>query len=350
MKHAFSRLFLGIILLFITSRSYGDRDRIIATGQQPVISTDNNGVIRIVYGQQDKIFCSTSVDKGITFSAPVIVAQVKDMHLGMSRGPQIASSAKWSVITAMDKAGDIHWFKLDHSSVEWKAMGLVNDTKGSAPEGLMSIAADNKDNFYSVWLDIRTGKHNQVYFSSLSAQPGKWTKNILAYQSPDGHVCECCKPPITVEGTRVVIMFRNWLNSSRDLYLVKSDVGKSFSTAQKLGINTWKLNGCPMDGGAIKTDRLSGIHTTWQRQGTVYFCKPGEPEVTIGKGRNCDLSGTASNTVITYQDGDNLKATSLLNNKTVNVGKGGFLKSVLLSDNRTLYVWEQANQIKYKKI
>ena len=84
------------------------------------------------------------------------------MHLGMSRGPQLASSANYSIITAMDKAGDIHWFRLNHSSKEWKDMGTVNDLKGSSPEGLMSIAADKKDNFYAVWLDTRNGNRNQV--------------------------------------------------------------------------------------------------------------------------------------------------------------------------------------------
>ena len=51
---------------------------------------------------------------------------------------------------------------------------------------------------------------------------------------------------------RVAVMWRNWLNGSRDMFAaLSSDGGKTFATAQKLGSGTWKLNGCPMDGGSI---------------------------------------------------------------------------------------------------
>ncbi|NNU34120.1 hypothetical protein HK413_08140 [Mucilaginibacter sp. S1162] len=160
----------------------------------------------------------------------------------MSRGPQLSSSATYSVITAMDKTGNIHWFKLNNGAKAWQAMGVVNDLKGSAPEGLMSITADNKDNFYAVWLDTRLGGRNQVWFSSLSGRSTKWTANQLVYKSPDGHVCECCKPNIAVAGNTIAIMFRNWLNGSRDLYVVRSaNAGQSFSDAQKMGLDTGSL-------------------------------------------------------------------------------------------------------------
>ena len=76
------------------------------------------------------------------------------MHLGMTRGPQIASSKDYSIVTAMDKKGNINCFRLDHKSGEWTKIKNVNDVDASAPEGLMSLAADNNNNFYAVWLNI----------------------------------------------------------------------------------------------------------------------------------------------------------------------------------------------------
>lgn len=323
----------------------------IGPGEQPQISTDNKGMIRIVFGQKDKIFCSTSKDQGITFSAPVLVAQVTDMHLGMSRGPQLASSGNYSIITAMDKSGSIHCFRLNHSSNEWKSMGTINDLKGSCPEGLMGIAADKKDNFYAVWLDTRTGNKNQIYFSSSSDNASHWSKNTLVYQSPDGHVCECCKPGISAQGSEVAIMFRNWVNGSRDLYLLQStDKGKSFKGAQKLGMGTWKLNGCPMDGGGIFIDRSNTVHSVWQREGIVYYCKPGEMEANMGKGRTCSITGSGENTIISMETRDTLKVVRLPQKNEITIGKGSFLKSIILPDNRILCVWEQDNMIKFKKV
>lgn len=346
-----SKIFLVFLILASTVSSWSQtKFNTISQGEQPQASVDSKGVIRIVFGREGKIYCTTSKDNGSTFSSPVLVAEVPGMHLGMSRGPQIASSDTHSVITAMDKTGNIHWFEQSLDSESWKAKGKVNDQIGSAPEGLMSIAADNKGNFYAVWLDTRIGKKNQIYFSSLRKGGLEWTKNQLAYQSPDEHVCECCKPSIAVNGTEVAIMFRNWLEGSRDLYLAKSsDSGKSFGKAQKLGLGTWKLEGCPMDGGGILIDDSKGIHTTWRREGIIYYSKPGAAEIKIGEGRNPSISGTANNILIAMQNGDAVKSVSLKDKYEVKVGKGSYLKSIVLPDKQVLYIWEQDREIKFHR-
>jgi hypothetical protein len=350
MKKILSVVLLGSIFWALTSWSETKTDT-IAEGEQPQICSDNKGIIRVVYGLKDKIFCSTSYDQGITFSNPVLVGQVPDMHLGMSRGPQLASSGNYSIITAVDKSGNIHCFQLNHLSKEWRTMGTVNDLKGSSPEGLMSIAADKNDNFYAVWLDTRTGNKNQIYFSSMSVNAAHWSKNTLVYQSPDGHVCECCKPGIAAEGSGVAIQFRNWINGSRDLYLLQSsDKGKSFKGARKLGMGTWKLNGCPMDGGGVFIDRFNSVHIAWQREGTVYYCKPGEMETNIGKGRTCSIAGKDDDIVISMQTRDTLKVVKLPQKNELTIGTGSFLKSIVLPDNKILCVWEQDNIIKFKRV
>jgi hypothetical protein len=352
MKNTFLAILFALISLTLFTSSAVLDERVIAAGSQPQVSVDNNGIIRVVFGREDKIFCASSLDKGVTFSNPVLVASVPEMHLGMSRGPQLASSAHYSIITAMDKAGNIHWFRLNHLSNKWKSMGIINDIKGSAPEGLMNIATDKKnDRFYAVWLDTRIGKHNQIYFSHLLEKTNQWSKNQLAYKSPDEHVCECCQPHISVHDSVVAIMFRNWLNGSRDMYVLRSsNSGKSFSPAEKLGLDTWKLNGCPMDGGGIVFDQAASIQTTWQRKGLVYYCQPGQPEVFIGKGRTSSISGAGANTYISYQNSDTLKLVALKNKRSFQIGNGAFLKFAALPESKVLCVWEKNKNIVYKKI
>jgi hypothetical protein len=337
------------IFLFISLYLAADPNT-VGTGEQPHISRDSKGTIRVVYGQKDRIYCVTSGDNGVTFSVPILVAELPDMHLGMSRGPQIASSAKYSIITAMDKTGNIQWFRLDNSTRKWEKMGTLNDLKGSCPEGLMSIAADKDDNFYAVWLDIRTGNHNQIYFSTLSGSAKQWSSNRLVYQSPDGHVCECCQPSIQAEGQIVAVMFRNWLGGSRDLYLLRSsNKGRSFEKAQKLGYDTWQLNGCPMDGGGVTVDPSGAIHTVWQRKGIVYYCQPGKKELSLGKGRTCSIA-PGREPVISMEKGDTLEVVQPLQQRTMVIGTGSFLQSLPLPDNTTLCVWEEDKRIKYKKV
>ena len=103
------------------------------------------------------------------------------------------------MITAMDKAGDTHSYLLKHQSGDWKSASTVNDIKGSAPEGLMALTADKDDNFYAVWLDTRLAQKNNIFLSKVNGS-GKWSKNKLVYQSPEGHVCECCKPASRLAG------------------------------------------------------------------------------------------------------------------------------------------------------
>jgi len=350
MKNILLAVLSGILCLCLGSWS-PVKSGTISAGEQPQVTVDNHGIIRVVFGQKDKVFYTASTNEGLTFSKPVLVADIPKMHLGMSRGPQLATSTNYSIITAQDELGTIHWYRLKNTTGQWTKMGVVNDLKGSAPEGLMGITADKKDNFYAVWLDTRAGGGNNIFYSSLSNKAGKWSKNRLVYKSPDKLVCGCCKPNIAVNGREVTIMFRNWLNGSRDLYLLKSlNGGISFAAAQKLGVDTWKLNGCPMDGGGITISHAGNIQTTWQRKGEIFYAEPGKPEVLIAKGRNSSIAGAGFNTVITFHANDSVKVFYLKNKKETAIAKGAFIKSVVLPGNKIICVWEDNNQIKFKKI
>src|SRR5919199_1471209 len=69
----------------------------------------------------------------------------------------------------------------------------------------------------------------------------------------------------------MLMMFRNWINGNRDLYLItSSNNGKTFGQAQKLGVGNWKLNGCPMDGGGLAVNKNGTAETVWRREGKIY--------------------------------------------------------------------------------
>lgn len=349
MKIIISALILFSFCHFLISWTHPVKD-FIAKGNQPELSIDSKGELRMVFGRNDSIFYSSSLDKGESFSTPVLVGHIPQMHLGMSRGPQIASSLHYTMVTAMDKAGNIHWFLLNNETGIWINKDFVNDNKGSAPEGLMGLASDDHDKFYAVWLDLRLNKHNNICFSSFSAKDGKWSKNKMIYQSPDGHTCECCKPNIAVRGNHIAVMFRNWLNGSRDLYLTESvNGGNSFGNAQKLGRGTWKLNGCPMDGGGLVIDEKDQVITIWQRLGEVYICKQGQKEVMVDKGRSCSLTAFHGKIICCYQNGDEVKMRDIVKAKETLLGNGNFPHSIILHDQSVAAVWEKGGEIHYKR-
>jgi hypothetical protein len=307
-------------------------------------------LLRIIYGNEDKIYCATSTDNGLTISDIQMVGEVKDMHLGMSRGPQVASSKNYTLVSAIDKKGSIHIFQLNHQSKKWKKETFANDLAGSAPEGLMSIAADQADNFYAVWLDLREDKNNKICFAKTTDQGISWSKNEMVYKSPDKTVCECCKPNIAVSQSTVLIMFRNWLNGSRDLYLLRSDnQGATFNNAIKLGNGTWKLNGCPMDGGGLAVNKKNGISTVWQRDGQIFYSKPNEVETDIGTGRNCSITDP-KNPILTWQEGKKLKLKEFNKAAVIDIGEGGFVKALRAKENKIFCAWEKEGKIIFKTL
>jgi len=336
------------ILIFILSGLVGQSSfsqTTLASGEQPQVTVDRQGVIRVIYGAEDKIFFATSKDKGVTFSQPALVGEVNGMHLGMTRGPQLATSKDFSIITAMDKSGNIQCFLLRHKTGKWEKIGNVNDVAGSAPEGLMAVAADDKNNFYAVWLDLRQSRRNNICFATLKNN-NAWSKNTFIYTSPESHVCECCKPSIAVREGKVSVMFRNWLRGSRDLYLITSaDGGKTFSEASKLGTGTWKLKGCPMDGGGLAIDKSDNIATAWQRERIIFYAEPGGAERKIGEGRAVGMSGN----LVTWDNGSNLVAQRI-NGKQYVIGQGMALNVRELRDNTIFAVWENNGQIVFRKI
>jgi hypothetical protein len=350
-KHSVMKLYLFLIFnALLGTQLASANEKPLFYGQQPNLAIDQQGTLRMVYGEEDRIYVVTSTDEGKNFSIPVLVAKITDMHLGMSRGPQIASSANYSMVTAIDKSGTIHSYLLNHRQNKWNKSANVNDVKGSAVEGLMALTADKEDNFYAAWLDIRLEKKNNIFFTSRKAGSEKWNPNTLVYKSPDQHVCECCKPNITFNNNRLVISFRNWLMGSRDIYYsISLNKGKTFGKALKSGTGTWKLDACPMDGGGLAITGEGQVAAAWQRGGEVYFAVAGHPEQKIGAGRGVSLAQAKDRTMIAFQDNKSIKVYDSVSKAVSTLGEGSSAKIYLLPNRKGLCVWEDNKSI-YSRI
>jgi hypothetical protein len=254
--------------LIAFSQKKESNDLVIAKGQMPNIARDKSNNIYLVYGSGDSIMYISSRD-GKSFTSPSLVAVLPKLFASAMRGPQIAATVNGLIVSACTKDGNIFSYKKE-ASQKWTIAVRVNDAKETAKEALMGLSADGL-NAYAVWLGVK-GQKGQNLYGAKSVDGGKtWAKNNLVYASPDSSVCECCKPSVAMKGNKVYVMFRNWLNGNRDLYLItSSNGGKSFGQAQKLGTGSWKLKGCPMDGGGLAIDKSGNAETVWRREGKIY--------------------------------------------------------------------------------
>ncbi len=321
----------------------------VGNGREPEMSIDSKGIIRIIYGVEEKIFYTFSKDDGKTFAAPVKVAEIMGMHLGMERGPQLATSKDFSIITSTDKQGNIHSFQLDHKTDRWRKITTVNDIADIAKEGMMDLAADDSNNFYAVWLDLRIEKKNNIAFSSWSPKKG-WDANRIIYASPQKKVCECCRPSIAVSKKSISIMFRNSIEGYRDLYLISSqDAGKTFNKAVKLGEGSWKLQACPMDGGALALDSKGNNKTVWQRDNQIFFAESESPESKIANGKTPRIALLKDGILYSWSSGGELWY-KLSGKSAVSLGSGSGLE-ILPENSHALAVWENdENMILFQKI
>ncbi|MBE7170082.1 MAG: exo-alpha-sialidase [Williamsia sp.] len=338
-------LILGTCLLlsYSVKRTAARTDLIIANGQMPGMAKDKDGHLHLVYGTGDSIMYALSSDLGRTFSHPSLIAVVPKLYAFANRGPQVAVVSTGMLVTATTSLGNIYAFR-KVTGGKWMSVGKVNDREATAKEGLMALSADGNQAF-AVWLDLRDNERNKIYGSRSDDGGRTWSKNRLVYTSPDTTVCECCKPSAVVKGKRVYVMFRNWLHGNRDLYLIQSyDGGNTFGPAQKLGRGSWKLNGCPMDGGGLAVNENGAVYTVWKRERNIYAAMPGMAESLLGQGSGCTVEAMNGKNVYAWVENGEVVYVNLQGEKKIlGPGKQPVLKA--LDNGQAVCAWENRKQI-----
>ncbi|RDC66511.1 sialidase family protein [Adhaeribacter pallidiroseus] len=303
---------------------------ISAKGSQPAVVAAKDGSLHVTFGYTDKILYAYSANGGGTFTPVKEIATLPDMHLGITRGPQIALTTDFVVVANVTKQGRIMVYRRPRNGNQWSKPVNLLDTDITAPEGFVALAAGPANTVYAAWLDMRLHKQNNVY-SAFSEDGGKtWSENKLVYASPAGKVCECCRPSVAADTKgNVYVMFRNNLAGSRDMYLAQStNGGKTFRTAQKLGLGTWPLQACPMEGGGLAITPQGKPITIWKRQKEIFVTSPGLAENVISEGRNCSVATSTAGNLYVWQQNNIIWAKTPGQLMPVQVGTGTYPRAV----------------------
>ena len=106
----------------------------------------------------------------------------------------------------------------------------------------------------------------------------------------------------------IAIMWRNALNGSRDMHLCTTrDGGESFTAAQKLGEGTWKLEGCPMDGGSVTMAPDGKWITAWRRDSKLFLNEIGQAERSFAEGKQPVIAYAGKDRLIVWEENAALK-------------------------------------------
>lgn len=297
-KHLVTSLVVGL-LVGVGDANAGDEARTArpttvvaadAGAREPQVAVDARGRIYVAFGVGDAIRCARSDDGGRTFTVAT-VGEAGTLALGMRRGPRIAVAGDGVVVTAIvgregkGRDGDLLAWRSADAGSSWRGPARVNSVEGSAREGLHGMTAGPDGSAFCVWLDLRE-KGAQVFGARSRDGGATWEPDRLIYQAPGGTVCQCCHPSAAVgPNGELAVMWRNVIDGARDMHLARStDGGATFGPAEKLGRGTWRLNTCPMDGGAAAFGPEGAVETVWMRENAVFTAKPGGREHRLGRG------------------------------------------------------------------
>jgi hypothetical protein len=332
--------------------------------RQPELAATRD-ITALVFSSGGSIWFAASRDRGATFSKPTEVAKVPVLAVGRHRGPHVVISGKTIVVSAiygnapaegehahgLPANGDLAAWRSEDGGATWSQPTVINDVPGSAREGLHAMAAGENGELASVWLDLRS-KGTRLYGSFSKDNGVSWSKNILIFEAPGGTICQCCHPSIVFSGKHEFnVMFRNVLDNSRDLFLARWDPRATPSRPVKIGLGSWNINGCPMDGGGL-VRRGNKIITAWRRDETVYLDEAGQPETPVGQGKDVALAVTGRGSYVAWTSKDGIEVhRSNAEMKNILIGPGGaFVSLTALPDDSVLAAWEHDGRIEIETV
>lgn len=319
---------------------------------QPQIAAKGQ-TVALTFGAGKVVYFAASTDEGRSFSKPVKVSEATFLALGRHRGPRIALAGGDIVITAVvgeqrGHDGDVVAWRSHDGGKTWSQGVKVNDVVAAAREGLHSLAAGRDGTLFATWLDLRA-KGTRLYGAVSKDRGATWSPNFLVYESPDGHICECCHPSaLAGPNGELYAMWRNWLGGKRDLWLAtSSDGGRSFR-AEKLGKGSWPLNACPMDGGSFAVDSKGRLQTAWRRESTVFVAAAGAPEVELGKGKDPAIAAGRAGIYLAWTGEGGIRVQSPGREAELLAPGGSF---VSLAGSGPVYAaWEEGGTVKVEKL
>jgi BNR repeat-like domain len=332
-----------LLAMLVTVRIAPDMDGLKFSQPQIAVAGD---LVGLTFGSSNNIYYSGSRDQGRTFSKPMIVATIPKAMLGMHRGPRIAISSAGTILISAPQSGNIVGWRSSDGGRTWSASRIINDSPGSAPEGLQALATGPNGLVFAAWLDFRENRRNQLYGAASTDGGVTWSKNVRVYASPDGKICECCHPSLAISKTgEIYVMWRNNLDGARDLYFARSmDRGKTFNQVSKFGTGTWQLNICPMDGGGVAVDAKGEITSVWRRQDTVFLSRPGQPERALAIGKDPTIAVNVKGPYVVWTGRSGLHAKLPHDARVVTLAPDGAFATIAGSGS-VFAAWESQGAI-----
>jgi hypothetical protein len=123
-----------------------------------------------------------------------------------------------------------------------------------APDGAVLLA----------WIDTRGGAGSTATWLARVGERGSRVDSVAAL--PGGETCVCCRVSVSAgPGPQAAVLWRKvFPGDLRDMVLSTSaDGGRSFTPAEPVHADRWKITACPHRGGSVATDARGRRYALW---------------------------------------------------------------------------------------
>jgi hypothetical protein len=239
---------------------------------------DGKGKLWITWVNNEHVYVQSSDDKGLSFSAPLLVNSVAEkIEAKGEYRPKIKLDGKGNIyLTWTQKlegrhSGHIRFSRSTDGGQHFSTPVTVNGNLDIISHRFDSMAIGKNGEIFIAWLDARD-------FEEAKKAGKKFEGSSLYYSwSDDGgqhfypnkriaaHTCQCCRldTAIAPDNTPVITWRHVFDGGIRDHGLVKFNDWNTPGDTHRLGQDNWKIDACPHHGPGLSISDSGIYHAVW---------------------------------------------------------------------------------------
>lgn len=245
-------------------------------GQTPFLTKDPGGQLFLSWtemsGDSTNQFCYTGFQNERFFEDIIKVPGSENILPHGENIPKIIFDKRgdifafWGIANPSPKNkyyGKILYSASQNNGQTWNLPGSISSDTSSIDQRYFDLLLMPQGDVAAVWLDNRKSipGEGSALFMAVAGND-KRLQNETRIAEP---CCPCCRTDFFLDSKENLhVVYRGiWQDSIRDMmHIVSSNLGKSFSTPQRIHEDNWVIDGCPHTGPAI-SEAGNDIQFAW---------------------------------------------------------------------------------------
>ncbi|MDH5711502.1 MAG: glycoside hydrolase [Gammaproteobacteria bacterium] len=250
----------------------------LSCANTPSAVFDNHGKLWLAWVFGEHVYVSHSMDKGKTYSAPIIVNRVPEKIYAMGENrPKIAIAnnghiyISWTQQLPERFSGHIRFSRSVDGGKTFSDPITVNDHLAVTSHRFDALGVNKDGVIYLAWLDKR-----DLLSAKEAGRPYNGAAIYYAVSTDGGitfhankkiidNTCQCCRVAISMDTDQLpVVLWRHIFDDNiRDHALVKFDDRMEAGEVVRVSRDNWQVDACPHHGPDISIADDGIYHLAW---------------------------------------------------------------------------------------